>query len=473
MVNQRPANGPDVTDMEEMMASSRRKMLTDTAMLAATSSLAVLAGATAAMAEFSWDQFSGQSITVMMPEHPVTDGIRTVLEQFEADTGIDVNLQTMAEDLYFDRMEVALRGSDGNAQMDVYFLPMDSTAFTQHTNGLVHSLQGYIDNPDMTAADYDLADIPAGFLDATKYDVNGAWEYHGIPASFETYILFANMDHVNTYLDGKMPTTMEELIAAAREVKEESGGAVAGAVLRGIRSDTLIDTVTGFVNNSVGAAERAAPYNVWFDGDWSKPKMDDPDIVRGLSNYAELMKAGPVNIQAMDWPDASQFFMAGGAAFFIDASLFAPGFENADESPIAGKIGYSVIPVDNDEGEPYTAHWQWGFGIPAQAPNADAGWLFIQYMSNKDNAVAIGKLHGGAPRLSTWAEADYASSFPKGYIDAVSAAMPNSQTSVVQRAGWSEFALRIIDVIQAIYGGEDPAAAGAAAQADFQKMAAN
>lgn len=455
------------------MMTSRHSLRLSTAMLAATSSLLVLGNTSDAMAEFAWDQFSGQSITVMMPEHPVTDGVRTVLEQFEADTGIDVNLQTMAEDLYFDRMEVALRGSGGNSQMDVYFLPMDSTAYTQHTNGLVHSLQGFIDNPDLTAADYDLGDIPAGFLDSAKYDIDGTWEYHGIPASFETYILFANMDHVDAYLDGNVPTTMEELIAAAREVKEESDGAVAGAVLRGIRSDTLIDTITGFVNNSVGAADRAPPQNVWFDGDWSKPKMDDPDIVRGLANYAELMKAGPVNIQAMDWPDASQFFMAGGAAFFIDASLFAPGFENPEESPIAGKIGYSVIPIDNDEGEPFTAHWQWGFGIPQNAANAEAGWLFIQYMSNTDNATAIGKLHGGAPRLSTWDDPDYASSFPQGYVDAVAEAMPNSQSSVVQRAGWSEFALRIVDVIQSIYGGEDPAAAGAAAQADFQSMVAN
>jgi len=455
------------------MISSRRSVLSGFTMLTGAGSLAIMYAATPAMAEFAWDQLSGQSITVMMPEHPVTDGVRTVLDQFEADTGIEVNLQTMAEDLYFDRMEVALRGSDGNAQMDVYFLPMDSTAYTQHTNGLVHSLQGFIDNSDLTAADYDLADIPAGFLDSTKYDVNGAWEYHGIPASFETYILFANMDHVNAHLDGKMPETMEELLAAAHQVKEASGGSVAGAVMRGIRSDTLIDTITGMVNNSVGDADRSAPYNVWFDGDWSKPKMDDPDIVRGLANYAELMKAGPVNIQAMDWSDASQNFMAGGAAFFIDASLFAPGFENADESPIAGKIGYSVIPLDNDEGQPFTAHWQWGFGMPANAPSAEAGWMFIQYMTNKDNAVAIGKLHGGAPRLSTWEEAEYASSFPEAYVDAVSAAMPNSQTSVVQRAGWSEFALRIVDVIQAIYGGEDPTAAGAAGQADFQKMTAN
>ena len=455
------------------MKIQRREALFRAGLLAAATSMTLGISTTAALSEFSWDQFSGQSITVMMPEHPVTDGIRSVLDQFESDTGIDVNLQTMAEDLYFDRMEVALRGSGGNSQMDVYFLPMDSTAYTQHTNGLVHSLQGFIDNPDLTSPDYNLADIPAGFLDSTKYDVGGNWEYHGIPASFETYILFANMDHVNQYLDGKMPTTMDELIAAAQKVKADSGGAVAGAVLRGIRSDTLIDTITGFVNNSVGSADRSAPYNVWFSGDWSNPKMDDPDIVRGLSNYAELMKAGPVNIQAMDWPDASAFFMAGGAAFFIDASLFAPGFENADESPIAGKIGYSVIPVDNDEGAPFTAHWQWGFGIPQNAANAEAGWLFVQYMTNADNATAIGKLHGGAPRLSTWDDAEYAASFPQAYVDAVAAAMPNSQTSVVQRAGWSEFALRIVDVIQDIYGGADPAAAGAAAQADFQKMVAN
>ena len=212
------------------MPTSRRGLLAGTAMLAMTGSLVVMAGVTPAMAEFSWTQFSGQSITVMLPEHPVTDGVREVLDQFEADTGIDVSLQTMAEDLYFDRMEVALRGSGGNSQMDVYFLPMDSTAFTQHTNDLVHSLQGFIDDPDLTAADYDLTDVPAGFLDSTKYLVDGNWEYHGIPASFETYILFANTDHVNEYLDGKMPASMQELLDGAHKIKEESGGVVAGAV---------------------------------------------------------------------------------------------------------------------------------------------------------------------------------------------------------------------------------------------------
>ncbi len=423
-----------------------------------------------ASADFKWDRFSGSEITVLMAEHPVTDGMRTTIDEFEKTSGIKVNLQALAEDLYFDRMEVALRGESGKANMDVYFLPMDSTAFTQHDNGLIHSLQGYLDDPDMTAPDYDLADIPAGFMNATRYNVNGKWEYHGIPVSFENYILFYNKDHVNKYLGGKVPTTMDELIVAARTVKEKSGGQVAGASLRGIRSDTLIDTVSGFVYNSWGNGGAEAPYNIWFDGDWSKPRMTDTRIKKGLSNYAELMKAGPINIQALDWPEASQLFQMGRAAFFIDASLFAPGFENPDDSMVAGKIGYAVMPVDNAEGAPYTAHWQWGLGIPQAAPNPDAGWYFIQWMTNKTQEPGIGKLHGGAPRMSTWANESYKAAFPAGYIKAVSDAMPNSRSSVVLRAGWSEYALRIIDTIQDMYAGKSADAAVSDAQDDFKKM---
>ena len=114
--------------------------------------------------------------------------------------------------------------------------------------------------------------------------------------------------------------------------------------------------------------------------------------------------------------------LPGPAAFFIDASLFRPGFEDPGGSAVAGKTGYSVIPVDNDSGESFSAHWQWGLGIPKNAPNAGAGWYFIQGMTNKDHEPAIGTLHGGAPRLSTWNNASYADRFNPGYVSAVAAA---------------------------------------------------
>lgn len=75
---------------------------------------------------FDWKNFSGSSITLMTLEHPLTDGIRDLLSQFEEETGIKVNVNAMAEDLYFDRMNVALR-TEGN--VDVYIMPMDGDSY--------------------------------------------------------------------------------------------------------------------------------------------------------------------------------------------------------------------------------------------------------------------------------------------------------------------------------------------------------
>ena len=58
---------------------------------------------------FDWKAHSGKTITILMNEHPVLDVIRSLIPQFEADTGIKVKVNALAEDLYFDRMEVNLR----------------------------------------------------------------------------------------------------------------------------------------------------------------------------------------------------------------------------------------------------------------------------------------------------------------------------------------------------------------------------
>jgi len=420
-------------------------------------------------AGFDWQRFSGQEVTVMMAEHPVAEGMREQIAAFEAATGIKVNLNGMAEDLYFDRMEIALRGDSGT---DVYFLPMDSTAYTQYKAGLIQPLSPYLDDPAMTAPDYDVGDFPIGFLRSAQYPPGATdAQFYAIPASFEAYTVFYNKDLVDKYLNGKLPTTMDGIIAAANTIKEKSKGRVAGAVMRGIRSDTLIDTITGIVYNAWGGPGVASPYNVWFDGDWAKPRMTQPGIVKGLSRYADLMKAGPINIQSLDWPDAARMFQEGRAGFFIDASLFGPGFEDPASSRVAGKVGYMVMPSDNDEGVSYTAHWMWGLGIPARADNPEAGWYFIQWMTNKQNEPAIGVKHGGSARLSTWDNKAYKAALNPEYVATVSEAMKNSRSSVVFREGWSEFALRIVDAIQDMYGGKTPQEAAAAAQEDFLKMA--
>jgi multiple sugar transport system substrate-binding protein len=416
---------------------------------------------------FDWKRFSGQEITLLLNEHPWTDGVQPLIPEFEKLTGIKVNVQTFSEDLYFDKMEQALRSSSPVA--DVYFLPMDSTGYTQYQAGLIAPLSPYIDNPSLTASDYDISDFPEGFISVVKYPPGAAeTQIYGIPITFETYILFYNKELVDRYLGGQVPQTMSELVADAQKITDEANGEVYGAVMRGIRSDTIMDTLTGVVFDSWGSDPTPLPYNIWFDGAWSKPRLTDPRIVEGLSNYAALVAAGPPNALSLDWPDATTLFQQGKAAFFIDASLFAPAMEDPSQSQIAGKVGYAMLPSTNQGA--MTGHWMWGLGIPANSEHKEAAWYFIQWATNKENTAKIGVHTWGAPRTSAFSDPVYTDALVPEYVDAVSTAMATSRPTAVMKEGWKEGALVIVNAMQQMAQGKNPQEVMAAAQAQFEQL---
>lgn len=411
---------------------------------------------------FDWQRFAGTTITFLANQHPWTDGATPLIEQFEAETGITVDVQGYSEDLYFDKMEQVVRGPGGEA--DVYFLPMDSTAYAQFGANAIQPLTPYLEDPTLTAPDYDFADFPAGFLQGATFPPGdtGAQVY-GIPIAFETYILFANKDLVDKHLGGVMPTTFDELTAAAATITQAGAAdGIVGSVMRGIRSDTIMDTLSGIVFDAVGDLATPTPYGLWFDGDWSKPRLADPAVCQGLTNYAKLLAAGPSNRFDLDWDGALALFQQGKAAFFIDASLFGPSFEDPNVSAVAGKVGYSPLPPATADGS-RSGHWLWGLGIPANAANKEAAWYFVQWMTNKANTAAIGASTGGAPRLSSFQDPVFTGGLVPEYVSAVNEQMATSRTTVVLTDGWKDGALAIVDGMQSIANGGGPTEACAAA----------
>lgn len=415
---------------------------------------------------FDWKKYDGSEITVLLNEHPWLDGLREVgIEKFEEKTGIKVNLQPFAEDLYWDKMEMAVRSEKPVA--DVFFYSMDGAGFSQYKAGKVAPLTPFIEDPTMTSPDYNFADFPAGFLASATYDDGNLY---AIPATFEAYIVFYNKALVNQYLDGKLPTTMDELIADAKKITEESNGEVSGAVLRGVRSLGVIDLMVGFVTNTWGPEEAPLPYNMFFDGDWNKPRANDPRVCEGLQDYGELMQAGPVNIQAMDWYDDMQLFNQGKAAFFVDASLFGPSLEKDNIEP--NNVGYMTLPVTEQTAEngSITTHWMWGLGIPSNSENQGAAWYFIQWATSPEIEPLIGVKTGGAARLSTWSNPTYESSLNPEYIKVVNTAMATSRPAAIFYDGDAQIALPIIDAAHAIYGGTEPSAACEDLQKQLQDL---
>ncbi len=420
-----------------------------------------------AQSAFDWRRFNGKSIHVMLSDHPVADGIKTVVAQFEAETGIIVKLDVLPEDPYLNGLDDLLAGK---STPDVYFQPMDDVTYTHWKHGLVKVLTPYLQDPSMTAFNYDFLDYPKGFLTSTAYPPDSpSPQNYGIPVSFETYILFYNKDLVAQYLGGQLPKTMDDLVAAAAQIKIASGGKIFGSVVRGVPVQGIMDTVTGFVIDYWGSAPIKPPYGVWFDADWHKPWLTREAVQRGLTAYVGLMRGGPDTIQTFDWPEATQLFSAGKVAFYVDASLFGPDFEDPAKSKVAGHVGYAPLPPPREGDPSFSGHWSWGLSIPATAAEPGAAWYFIQWMTNIERDPIIGAHHGGAARLSTWFNPLYTAKLNPDYVSTVLAVMQTSRATAVLRENWSDNGSPlIVDALQAMYNGTQPIDALTAAEAKLR-----
>jgi len=410
--------------------------------------------ATDATGPFDWKRYAGTSITVMLDQHPWADGVKARLADFEAATGITVNLQTFAEDLYFDKMDQAIRTSSAP---DVVMDGIDTTIATQQAAGLLVPLTPLVENPSLTSADYAISDFPSGILEpATLPSGDANASLYGIPISTETYMLFYNKDLVDTYLGGEVPATMPELISDAKLITAQGNGDVFGSVVRGVRSSAIVDTPTALVFNEWPATNPpiTLPYNVWFDGAWDKPRMTEPAIAQGLSDYAQLIAAGPPNRLALDWPDASALFSQGKAAFYLDASVFGPSFEDPAQSTIAGKVGYSTLPTGAVGGT--TGFWSWGLSIPSASKNKGAAWLFTQWFTDKQHTAEIGALTGGSPRQSSADMPVYTSAFAPGYVAAVKDSLATARSTALIKSDSEPALMVIVDAVLDMADGQDP-----------------
>lgn len=425
--------------------------------------LASVALSAAPALAIDWRQVEGAEITLLASEHPWTAGVREHLSEFEELTGIKVNVTAFAEDLYHDRANLAIRSETPMA--DVFMSLMDAGVYEQWSVGGVESLTPFLNDAALTDEGYDYADFPESLLEGASFPPgDAAAEQFALPISMEAYILFYNKDLVGQYMGGTLPADWNGLLAGAQAVTDVGGGDVFGSVMRGQRSGSLVDTMTGIVLNAWGEAEASLPYNIWFNGAWDKPRFDDPRITVGLAHYAGLLKAGPENALSFGWEDASRYFAQGKAAFFVDASVFGPSFEDPANSTVAGKVGYAPLPPTEGDVS-VSGHWAWGLSMAENSEKKDAAWLFMQWATSKDMDAAFGLKTGGAARISSWADPEYISAFAPGYVEAVSKQLENTRPTMVFREGWGEVVLVIVDAIHAIYGGEDPASAVATLQA--------
>jgi raffinose/stachyose/melibiose transport system substrate-binding protein len=230
-----------------------------------------------------------------------------------------------------------------------------------------------------------VGDIP-GVMDNFTDAARAPWatddgDPYGVPFIAVSHGIYYNMDLL-AELELEVPTTWEELLAAAAAIQEAGYEPFANA-----SGDEWTIAEIVFMNlapNFIGGLEGRLEY---LNGERC---FNDEHAVAAFQAVADLAPYLPEGQEALTYYDSQQLFLLEEAAMWMGGSWDIPFFEG--EEP---EFEWSVFAVPAPEGqemEYVTFHMDAGMGLNAAAPeeNKEAARLFMEWMTTPEFAQLLG-----------------------------------------------------------------------------------
>ncbi len=330
--------------------------------------------------------------------HPFTDVIRPLLSEFEAETGIVVNMENYEENQLTQRLTVEF--TSGNSDIDIFMTrPLQE--------GKLFSRNGYyswLDDAIATAgADFGWDDYPASTRGAVEFE----GRVYAVPIVTEWETLFYRTDLFEE-AGISVPTTLAELMAAARALHDPDNE-VYGIVSRGQRG---------------AAVTQFSSYLYNYGGDFIEDGyavFNTPEALAAFAYYGELLgEYGPPGVTNMSWPQAQALFAAGSAAMWTDASVLIAGLLDPETSQVADVLGVAPFPAGPRGNSPYMVV-PWALAISAQSENQEAAWRFMEWAAGKAVAVRAQAAGLTMARTSAWEDPAVADAIFPGLAESGSA----------------------------------------------------
>lgn len=397
--------------------------------------------------------YAGTTIRLVGVTHPWTEALTPLLPDFEAQTGIKVNLETYGEDQLNQKLTTEFTA--GSSDIDVFMQRPLQEARLMAQNGWYTDLNTFLNDPAKTPAEYDFADFQKGAIGTETVD--GALT--GIPIVTEQEVLYYRKDLLEA-AGLEPPKTLEELKVAAEKLTDTANG-VYGFVARGQRSPAVTQ-FSSFLYSFGGD---------WFNQETGTATLNTPEALEAFQFYGDLLREyGPPGTLNMSWPQAVAIFAQGQAAMYTDASSIFPNILDPTKSEVADQTGVVVFPAGPAGSNMYSVT-SWGISIPSTAPNPDAAWEFVKWATSKDITVKV-QGDGAVPsaRNSAWESAEGTAGFPADWVEAVQASGNGKgyDRPLVVQVGAARDIIGSV-IVTAIEGG-DVAAAAEQANKDFQTL---
>ncbi|NLS08089.1 sugar ABC transporter substrate-binding protein [Rhizobium sp. P32RR-XVIII] len=300
---------------------------------------------------------AGQSITVLMPSPQGP----TIAADFEAETGIHVDLQTLSWDDIRPKLVTALIA--GTA-------PADVTEFDWSWTGQFSAADWYMPLNDVidkeTVDDIGVAKI---------FTVNG--QLLGVPYTNDFRVMLINKKHFSDAGVTEMPKTLDALVAAAKKIKEK--GVSKYPIGLPLSATEGASTSWYLLTKAFGGE--------LFDKDF-KPLFLTPDSAgyKALAFELMLMKDGLVDPASTTLKDSQineGMFTQGITSIMISGEPGRLGAMNdPKQSKVAGQA--EAILVATASGQTRTFGLPEALAIPKVSQNKEAAIAFVKWFTSKE-----------------------------------------------------------------------------------------
>lgn len=353
--------------------------------LLAVGALALTTGLAAAD---PYEKHRGSTIVVSWPALSHFKKAEELVAEFTEETGINVEIDALQYLKLRDRQLLEMSKDEGEYDV-VSWVVMWKGEYV--SKGLLTPMSQFYTSGSLVDPAYDIDDVADAYLQnggvvgGTKgYMPGKSSAMYGVPFGAETSILAYRKD-IFEEQGLEVPKTYDELRAVMAKLKEAGIPAL---------------TSRGKTGHQVTAAWllHLAPLGgKIFDENWN-PVINSPEAVEAAQVLREVAQTGPRGIPTFGFGEAAAAFLQGEAAMHLDTLKIAAMSRDPKLSKIDGKVGYALHPVGSRCGSETGG---FAAGIPANAPNKEAAFLFLQYITSKKGDQRMVELGGDPVRIST------------------------------------------------------------------------
>lgn len=334
---------------------------------------------------------------------PPSNYIKDVLApQFEAATGIKVEIETTSWDQMYDK---AIKDMEaGTGIYDMVYIEQDIIYAYLSRNFLVDITQTLADKPELKAPAYE----DANFTSFADYFKNADGHLFGVPmeAFLKTYLyrkdLFEDPAIQAAYKektgkDLKPATTHEEYTQIADFFTEY--GKANGMELWGSTAQAHTGHPASWYEFFESVAPTFGVYNWGIDAGNNYAasvanggRMNSDEAKAALKWWLHLRDIAPPESAQSTWTETATTFAAGrvaqGLIYGENAAWIA---SDPEQSKVVGQVGFALPPLADgvlaaaEAGEGYIGYYDGGaFGLPVTSKNQEAALLFLQFIGQDE-----------------------------------------------------------------------------------------